>query len=205
MTRGEGGSWPRPGDPVARTPASYLSRVAEQAAAERPGPRSHPPRRPAHRHRRPRRSRSRRPDSRPQWPRRDADNTSPGKVFPARTGASSLTSSSVSVAGEPVSSPRPATVPRECALPGTHPTARPPTIAGRPSAVPRHPPAQGRRPARHAVSSPYDPASDRGVASCCVYRHPPRPWVPAARLPGTRRGVCWGARCGTCLAPRLVR
>jgi hypothetical protein len=34
MTRGEGGGWPQPGDPLRGQPASYLSRVAEQAAAE---------------------------------------------------------------------------------------------------------------------------------------------------------------------------
>ena len=34
MTRGEGDSWPQPGDPLRGQPASYLSRVAEQAAAE---------------------------------------------------------------------------------------------------------------------------------------------------------------------------
>jgi hypothetical protein len=34
MTRGEGGSWPQPGDPLRGQPASYLSRVAEQAAAD---------------------------------------------------------------------------------------------------------------------------------------------------------------------------
>jgi hypothetical protein len=33
MTRGDGGSWPHPGDPLRGQPASYLSRVAEQAAA----------------------------------------------------------------------------------------------------------------------------------------------------------------------------
>ena len=35
MTRGEGGSWPQPGDPLGGQPASYLSRVAEQVAASR--------------------------------------------------------------------------------------------------------------------------------------------------------------------------
>ena len=34
MTRGEGGSWPQPGDPLRGQPARYLSRVAEQAAAD---------------------------------------------------------------------------------------------------------------------------------------------------------------------------
>jgi predicted ABC-type ATPase len=34
MTRGEGGSWPQPGDPLRGQPASHLSRVAEQAAAD---------------------------------------------------------------------------------------------------------------------------------------------------------------------------
>ena len=34
MTRGEGGSWPQPGDPLRGQPVSYLSRVAEQAAAD---------------------------------------------------------------------------------------------------------------------------------------------------------------------------
>jgi hypothetical protein len=34
MTRGEGGSWPQPGDPLRGQPAGYLSRVAEQAAAD---------------------------------------------------------------------------------------------------------------------------------------------------------------------------
>jgi predicted ABC-type ATPase len=34
MTRGEGGSWPQPGDPLRGQPASYLSRVAGQAAAD---------------------------------------------------------------------------------------------------------------------------------------------------------------------------
>jgi len=34
MTRGQGGSWPQPGDPLRGQPASYLSRVAGQAAAE---------------------------------------------------------------------------------------------------------------------------------------------------------------------------
>lgn len=33
MTRGEGGSWPQPGDPLRGQPESYLSQVAEQAAA----------------------------------------------------------------------------------------------------------------------------------------------------------------------------
>jgi predicted ABC-type ATPase len=33
MTRGDGGSWHQPGDPLRGQPASYLSRVAEQAAA----------------------------------------------------------------------------------------------------------------------------------------------------------------------------
>src|ERR1700759_1749600 len=35
--------------------------------------------------------------------------------------------------------------------------------------------------------------SDREVASCCVYRYPPRPWVPAARLPGPG-AACAGAQ-----------
>jgi predicted ABC-type ATPase len=34
MTRGEGGSWPQPGDPLRGQPAACLSRVAEQAAAD---------------------------------------------------------------------------------------------------------------------------------------------------------------------------
>jgi hypothetical protein len=34
MTRGEGGSWPQPGDPLRGQPASYLSQVAEQAAED---------------------------------------------------------------------------------------------------------------------------------------------------------------------------
>ena len=34
MTRGEGGSWPQPGDPLRGQPARHLSRVAEQAAAD---------------------------------------------------------------------------------------------------------------------------------------------------------------------------
>ncbi len=34
MTRGEGGSWPQPGDPLRGQPDSYLSEVAEQAAAD---------------------------------------------------------------------------------------------------------------------------------------------------------------------------
>jgi hypothetical protein len=34
MTRGEGGGWPQPGDPLCGQPASYLSLVAEQAAAD---------------------------------------------------------------------------------------------------------------------------------------------------------------------------
>jgi hypothetical protein len=34
MTRGEGGGWPQPGDPLRGQPASYLSWVAEQAAAD---------------------------------------------------------------------------------------------------------------------------------------------------------------------------
>jgi len=34
MTRGEGGSWPQPGDPLRGKPAGYLSQVAEQAAAD---------------------------------------------------------------------------------------------------------------------------------------------------------------------------
>lgn len=34
MTRGEGGSWPQPGDPLRGQPATYLSRVAGQAAAD---------------------------------------------------------------------------------------------------------------------------------------------------------------------------
>jgi len=33
MTRGEGGSWPQPGDPLRGQPGSYLSRFASQAAA----------------------------------------------------------------------------------------------------------------------------------------------------------------------------
>jgi hypothetical protein len=33
MTRGAGGSWPQPGDPLRGQPASYLSRVADQAIA----------------------------------------------------------------------------------------------------------------------------------------------------------------------------
>jgi len=36
-------------------------------------------------------------------------------------------------------------------------------------------------------------AARRGVASCCVNRHPPRPWMPAARLPGPR-AACAGAQ-----------
>jgi hypothetical protein len=34
MTRGEGGSWPQPGDPLRGQPASHLSRVADQTAAD---------------------------------------------------------------------------------------------------------------------------------------------------------------------------
>ncbi len=34
MTRGEGGSWPQPGDPLRGQPASYLSQIARQAAAD---------------------------------------------------------------------------------------------------------------------------------------------------------------------------
>jgi len=34
MTRAEGGSWPQPGDPLRGQPASYLSRVADQAASD---------------------------------------------------------------------------------------------------------------------------------------------------------------------------
>jgi predicted ABC-type ATPase len=34
MTRGEGGSWPQPGDPLRGQPAAHLARVAEQAAAD---------------------------------------------------------------------------------------------------------------------------------------------------------------------------
>jgi adenylylsulfate kinase-like enzyme len=34
MTRGAGGSWPQPGDPLRGRPESYLSQVAEQAAAD---------------------------------------------------------------------------------------------------------------------------------------------------------------------------
>jgi predicted ABC-type ATPase len=34
MTRGEGGSWPQPGDPLHGQPAGHLARVAEQAAAD---------------------------------------------------------------------------------------------------------------------------------------------------------------------------
>jgi predicted ABC-type ATPase len=34
MTRGEGGSWHQPGDPLRGQPADYLSRVAEQATAD---------------------------------------------------------------------------------------------------------------------------------------------------------------------------
>ncbi len=33
MTRGEGGSWPEPGDLLRGQPATHLSRVAERAAA----------------------------------------------------------------------------------------------------------------------------------------------------------------------------
>jgi len=31
-----------------------------------------------------------------------------------------------------------------------------------------------------------DPVPNHGLTSCCVYRHPPRSWVPAARLPRPR-------------------
>jgi predicted ABC-type ATPase len=34
MTRGEGGSWPQPGDPLRGQPPGYLSQVAERAAAD---------------------------------------------------------------------------------------------------------------------------------------------------------------------------
>ncbi len=34
MTRGDGGSWPQPGDPLRGQPASYLLQVAEQAATD---------------------------------------------------------------------------------------------------------------------------------------------------------------------------
>jgi adenylylsulfate kinase-like enzyme len=34
MSRGSGGSWPQPGDPLAGQPGAYLSRVADQAAAD---------------------------------------------------------------------------------------------------------------------------------------------------------------------------
>jgi hypothetical protein len=34
MTRAKGGSWPQPGDPLRGQPASYLSQVADQAAAD---------------------------------------------------------------------------------------------------------------------------------------------------------------------------
>jgi adenylylsulfate kinase-like enzyme len=34
MTRGQGGSWPQPGDPLRGQPAGYLSQVARQAAAD---------------------------------------------------------------------------------------------------------------------------------------------------------------------------
>lgn len=34
MTRGEGGSWPQPGDPLRGQPESYLSQVTERAAAD---------------------------------------------------------------------------------------------------------------------------------------------------------------------------
>jgi adenylylsulfate kinase-like enzyme len=34
MTRGEGGSWPQPGDPLRGQPESYLSQVADQAAED---------------------------------------------------------------------------------------------------------------------------------------------------------------------------
>jgi hypothetical protein len=34
MTRGEGGSWPQPGDPLRGRPAGYLSRIAKQASAD---------------------------------------------------------------------------------------------------------------------------------------------------------------------------
>jgi hypothetical protein len=34
MTRGEGGSWPQPGDPLRGRPAGYLSQVAGQAATD---------------------------------------------------------------------------------------------------------------------------------------------------------------------------
>jgi predicted ABC-type ATPase len=34
MTRGQGGSWPQPGDPLRGQPVSYLSRVADQTAAD---------------------------------------------------------------------------------------------------------------------------------------------------------------------------
>lgn len=34
MFRGQGGSWPQPGDPLAGQPAAYLLRVAASAAAD---------------------------------------------------------------------------------------------------------------------------------------------------------------------------
>jgi hypothetical protein len=34
ITRGDGGSWPQPGDPLCGQPLSYLAQVAEQAAAD---------------------------------------------------------------------------------------------------------------------------------------------------------------------------
>lgn len=34
MSRGQGGSWPQPGDPLAGQPTAYLRRVAISAAAE---------------------------------------------------------------------------------------------------------------------------------------------------------------------------
>jgi hypothetical protein len=34
MSRGEGGSWPQPRDPLSGQPAEYLRRVADQAIAD---------------------------------------------------------------------------------------------------------------------------------------------------------------------------
>jgi hypothetical protein len=64
--------------------------------------------------------------------------------------------------------------------------AEPHDPSGAAAEVGRVGPWLSRRPNDRCPRPHRDPASDRGIASCCVYRRPPRPWVPAARLPGPR-------------------
>lgn len=66
------------------------------------------------------------------------------------------------------------------------PNAEPHDPSGAAAEAARVGPWLSRRPNDRCPRAHRDPASDRGIASCCVYRRPPRPWVPAARLPGPR-------------------